>query len=324
MRLVLLSLVLALSACGIAQAQFDSTTPLSLTLTPTYPRPNSTAIVSVDSAVIDLNASTVTVSVNGEVAEEGSGVTNVSVPIGASGSTTRITVVAIQGAERYTQELLVRPGDVALVVEPLTTSHPFYKGGSLIASEGRLRLVALPELRTANGAAVNPTQLVYTWRLNGSIMQSSSGIGKSVITAAAPVRYRSAEVSVLVTTQDQSVVAESAVTISPADPLVRIYRTDPLLGTLFGAALRTPFVLGAEEEGFKGVGYHFADAPQFSWSVNGSPSETDDDITLRPTGDGSGTALVSLSARLQEPRQSAEASVSVRYGEERFLGIFGL
>ncbi|HYE22921.1 MAG TPA: hypothetical protein VEA92_00520 [Candidatus Paceibacterota bacterium] len=321
---VLLSVLFLSALAGAipAHAQVGAA-PITISISPQYPRPYQTIAITPRSTQLNLAASTVTVSVNGTVIEEGTGVLTAYTQVGAAGERSTIRVSVTSNGQTYTAETAVRPADVSLIVEPISTAHPFYKGGSLVASEGRVRLIAIPDIRTANGA-VAAENLVYTWRLGNQILESASGIGRSTLTATAPVRYRDANVSVTVSTQDSAVVAQATAAIAPVDPLVRIYRNDPLLGPIFDRAFSGTFAMNGEEDSFRMVPYYFAARPILSWTVNAVASGGDDDITVRATGSGRGSALLSATARHEENFQSADTSLSVRFGEDRALGIFGL
>jgi len=318
-------LLLGASLYGIpANAQLGGGESLSISINPQYPRPYQTISITPRSNLLNLSASTVTVSVNGAVVEKGSGVLTAYARVGGSGERTTIRVTAVSNGQTYSAETTVRPADVSLVVEPISTVHPFYKGGSLTASEGRVRLIALPDIRTAAGAQVANENLVYTWRLGSQILQSASGIGRSSLTATAPVRYRDANVSVTVSTQDSSVVAQATTAIAPVDPFIRIYRNDPLLGPLFDRAFTGTLGMTTDEESFRMVPYFFAARPQLSWSVNAVTSGSDEDITVRSTGNGRGSALITATAKRTENLQTADTTLTLRFGQERQLGIFGL
>lgn len=314
-------LVLGVGAAA-ANAQLGSTETLSVTLSPEYPRPYQVVTVSPESNLIDLAASQVVISVNGSVVYQGSGSESAQVAVGGPGQTTTITVRATNNGQVYSKSVEVRPADVALLLEPSASSHPFYKGGSLIATEGRLRLVAVPDLRTAAGVSLNPANLVYTWRNGNQLLTSASGIGKSVLSATAPVRYRDTVISVTVSTQDSSLVAQASAVISPTDPFVRIYENDPLLGPRFERALSGRITLADSEQTYRAVPYHFGTTPSLTWEVNGTASQVGQDITVRPAGSGRGTALLGVEAVTSAPRQTAEGSVSVLYGQQS-TGIFG-
>lgn len=304
------------------QAQ-TSTAPVTISLSPQYPRPNQTVSITPRSTLLNLTSSKVVVSVNGTVIEEGTGVLTAYTRAGAAGVRSTIRVSVTANGQTYTAETSIRPADVSLIVEPISTTHPFYKGGSLVASEGRVRLIAIPDIRTSAGA-VAAENLVYTWRLGNQVLESASGIGRSSLTATAPVRYRDANVSVTVATQDSSVVAQASTVIAPSDPLIRIYRNDPLLGPLFDRAFSGSFTMAGDEDSFRMVPYYFASRPALSWTVNSVASGGDDDITVRATGSGRGSALLSATARLESTFQNAATTLNVRFGQEGGLGIFGL
>lgn len=304
-----------------AHAQFG-TEPLSITINPTYPRPYQTVIITPESSLIDLSSSEVTVRVNGMVVLEGSGKERASAVMGAPGVATTISITVVNNGQTYTAQQTIRPADVALVLEPQSQTHEFYAGGALVASESRLRIIAIPDLRTSAGAPIAASNLVYTWRNGNQILEGASGIGKQVLSANAPVRYRDTNISVTVSSQDSSVVGYAQVMVSPVDPIVRIYENDPLLGPRYERALGRSVAIGGREATFRAVPYHFGSLPTLTWSVNGSASQTGRDITVRPAGSGTGRALLGVDAVSAEPRQAGESDVSVTFGEQR-NGLFG-
>jgi hypothetical protein len=325
MRIALLALLFAgYSLTAHAQA-LGGTDPLTLSVSPAYPRPYQAVNVAPRSTLIDLAGSTVKVSVDGTVVYEGSGTQGTQVRAGGLGERTTVTVtVTDSGGKTYTKQQVLRPAEVSLVLEPASTMHPFYQGGGLVASEGQVRLVALADLRTAPGTRLPASSLVYTWRLGSQILTDSSGIGRSTLTATAPVRYRNADVSVTVTTPDQSLVGEARTIVSATDPVARIYRNDPLLGPNFDAALSGRYPMPDTETTFRAVGYFFAVPPTFAWTVNSATSGTDKDITVRATGNGQGTAALSVTATEAASRRNAESRVTVDFGSARGFGFFGL
>lgn len=323
MCLLLLALLLH---TPVAHAQISSDEkPINSILTPTYPRPYQTATISPRSSLIDLSASTVVISVNGTVVQRGSGTQSAAVRIGGPGELTTIVVsVTAPGGRVYTDTILVRPADVALVVEPVTTTHPFYKGLPLVAPEGRVRLVAIPDVRTSATASVDPSTLVYTWKLGERVLTDASGIGRSVLVATAPIKYRDATVSLLVTSQDSSVVAQATAEISPRDPVVRMYPFDPLLGPNYDSALEGNYTLNATEGTLRAVPYFFSTQPSIEWSVGGVPQAAQRDITVRATGSGSGTSALEVKARIVGTPNIATSRSLLRFGEGTSpFNIFG-
>jgi len=325
LRVAILSILFLLTGNGVQAQGLPGSDPLTLVMTPQYPRPYQSVSIAPRSTLIDLSASTVRVSVNGARVYEGSGTQATTVRAGGLGERTTIVVTVTDPAGRtYSKQQVIRPAEVSLVVEPSSTSHPFYQGGGLVASEGRVRLVALADLRSAPGTRLSSANLIYTWRLGNRILTDSSGIGRSTLTAEAPVRYRNADITVTVTSPDNALVGEARTVISPVDPIARIYRNDPLLGPNFDVALTDTFSMQDTEATFRAIGYFFASPPTFSWTVNNATNGTDKDITVRATGSGQGTARLGLTATELATRRAAESRVTINFGSVSGFGFFGL
>ncbi len=152
---LLMLLLLAGSIAPVAHAQgLPSDDPLTLSITPSYPRPYQTVTIAPQSNLVDLSASTVKMSVNGAQVYQGSGTQPTSVRAGGLGERTTIVVTVTDPyGKTYTKTQVIRPAEVSLVMEPASTAPALYKGGSLVASEGRVRLVALAEWGKAYTAA---------------------------------------------------------------------------------------------------------------------------------------------------------------------------
>ena len=309
-----------------ASAQFSSEeNPVSVILTPNYPHPYQTVLVSPRSSLIDLTSSTVVISSNGVVVQRGSGTQGASVVMGGPGEETKV-VVTVTAANGKVSSVTVpiRPADAALVVEPATTVHPFYSGLPLTAPEGQVRLVAIPDLRTSPNTPIDPSKLVYTWKLGDRTLLDASGIGRSVLVATAPLRYRDADVTLLITSQDSKIVAETKTTIAPRDPLVRIYPFDPLLGADYDHALDTTYVLNSTEATLRAVPYFFSAPPAIEWSVGGTLQGAQKDLTVRSSGSGKGSASLEVRTKLPGTAQLANGRLTLRFGEGKSpLSIFG-
>jgi len=324
-RAVLLLLLVATFGISVNAQGISSGDALSLVIAPQYPRPYQTVTIAPRSSQIDLSSSNVRISVNGTNVYEGSGTQATSVRAGALGERTTVVVTVTDPAGGvYTKTQVIRPAEVSLVIEPASTAHPFYQGGGLVASEGRVRLVAIPDLRTAPGTRLPASSLVYTWRLGSRILTDSSGIGRSTLIATAPVRYRNADITVTVTSPDNTLVGEAKTVISAVDPVARIYRNDPLLGPNFDIALSGAFSMPDTEATFRAVGYFFAVPPVFAWTVNNNTNGTDKDITVRATGNGKGTARIGVTATETETRRNAGSQLTVDFGSSTGFGFFGL
>lgn len=305
-----------------AYAQFNTGDAISLDISPQNPHPYDTVTITPSSTSIDLAASAIAISLNGKVVANTTGGQSVPIVVGGPGEKTDISVSATTGGKTYTTDVILRPADVALVVEPLSTTHPFYLGAPLVATSGRVHIVAIPDLRTSPQVRLPASKLIYTWKLGDQVLEAQSGIGRSFLNAEATVQYRDANVSVTVTDPDSTLVAESTVNISPTDPIVRIYHEDPLMGPDFDTALTDSFSMRGEEDAFRAVSYFFRAQPSLSWSVNGQDVSSDKDVTVRATGTGQGDANLSVEADDSNTSQSASSQVSISFGAKR-TNIFG-
>lgn len=319
---VLLCAVFALPT----HAQYSSTEePVSLRMEPAYPKPYQTVTVVPKSSLIDLGSSQVSISVNGVLVQKGSGSQGASFAVGGAGETTKILLsVKASDGQTYTSTLTVRPADVALVVEPVSTTHPFYKGLPLLAPKGRVRLVAIPDIRSSSKTAIDPSTLVYTWKVGDQVLQGSSGIGRSVLVATAPVQYRDADITLTVTSPDQTYVAQARTTLAPSDPLVRIYTDDPLKGPDFDNALSGTYALNSAEATFRAVPYFFSVVPTYTWNVNNAAQGAQRTLTVRPTGSGAGRASLDIRTAITDTLESATARLVLNFGGSKSpLSIFG-
>lgn len=319
--------LLALPASAGAQALLPGSDPFTVSVLPEYPKPYDNILIKTGSTLLNLAECVVTVSVNGTVVQEDSGTRPATARMSGPGSATVIKVsVKDPSGAVYTKELTLRAADVALVIEPTSTTHPFYEGAAMVAPEGRVRLVALPDFRTAAGTPIPAKDLVYTWKNGDQILNDQSGIGRSVLDGVAPVRYRNAEITVTVTDKGHSFAGAASAVVAPTDPFILIYRTYPLLGTWFERAIGGSATLTDTEDSYRAVGYSFRNAPSYAWTVNGQANETDDDITVRVTTPGSGTAQVAVTATQGAGAflQRVEQAFSLNFSSSRSTGIFGL
>ncbi len=298
--------------------------PLTLDLNPQYPSPYQVITITPSSTVFDITSAVVSVTVDGKPFYKGTGSKGIDIQLGGPGTITTISITALAGGQTYTKKLVIQPATVALVVEPVSSTHPFYDGGGLVSSEGSVHIVALPDFRTSTGKLIDPSTLTYNWSLGDQALDSASGIGQSVLEATAPQKYRDATLSVTVTNSDNTMVAKTETVISPVDPITLVYRDDPLLGPLYDNALSNSYAMTGTEDTYLGVPYYFSGIPTLDWSVNGADSGTDPNITVRATGSGTGTAQIVFTANNPDSTLTANSTLSVLFGKSGSLGILGL
>lgn len=323
-----LVITLLLPAAVVAQSFGDigdNTSSFTISASPQYPSPYGTATLSFLSPTIDLTSATMTITVAGKNAYQGT-VRSFAVPLGKAGSITNIAVTIVSGGTTYAQTLKIQPQDVVLVAEPVASAPVLYPGKPAVPLEGSVRVVAATNLRGANGNASNPTALSYSWAVDGVQIANASGIGKATILVASPLQYRSREISVTVASQDGSLVGGAALSLSAEEPSVRVYENSPLLGIRFDRALSGTYTIGGVESTLYAAPFSLpttAGAPLLRWFLNGDAVQTGNVLTLRPTGSGRGTATLSLVASAGD-YSKATANLSLFFGEAPNSNFFGL
>jgi hypothetical protein len=248
------------------------------------------------------------------------------VQLGAAGSVTAIRAVITVGGSSYSQTLSIQPQDVSLIVEPIASAPPLYPGKPSIPIEGQVRLVAVASFADAKGVVANPSTYSYVWTIDGTEIADSSGIGKSSIIVSSPLQYRANDVSVAVTNPGTGATSGAALSLSPADPTVRIYENDPLLGIRFDHALSESYAINGAESTLFAAPFSLSTsggAPLIRWFLNGTAVQNGNSVTLRPAGSGEGNASLSLTASGGETA-SVTADLSLIFGSTKSSNFLGL
>lgn len=328
-RLLIILAFILLSPCTTLAQSLDSLAgsdePFTISINPRYPAPYSQATVSLLSSTLDLTNAAMDVSAGGKRIYQGS-VKPFSVALGKTGSATSVTITITVAGAAYPQSFIIQPQDVSLIAEPNASAPALYPGKPLVPLEGNTRVVAIANMRDISGKIIPAASLSYAWTVDGTQIANASGIGKESIIVASPLQYRDRSVSVVVKSQNGSLVGGASLSFSPAEPLLRVYKNDPLLGILFDHALSGTYAITDTEATLYGVPYSFpllSGAPRIQWFLNGNPAQTGDSITLRPSGEGGGSASLSISASAGTGA-NAITDLLLSFGKEKSFNFFGL
>jgi hypothetical protein len=274
--------------------------PLSITLSPTYP--GAYESVTAEVAGIEIDTATISWFLDGKSIARGAGLKSVSFETGALGRTMVLQAVAAtsRGDKRATKE--ITPAQVDLVAETNGYAPPFYRGKILNAEESTVRIVALPTFITPSGRELSPSALTYQWTRNGQVVGGASGRGQNVLTVRDLYITGQAKIGVEARSDDGTLVAGSILTLETHDPLLLFYENDPLLGVRYERALGDLFELSKTESTFVAVPYFVSvtrhDDPTltYAWRLNNEPiavQESKNAITFRQDG-GGGVAEITL------------------------------
>jgi hypothetical protein len=308
----------------VSAQSFNNTAPFSLSITPQYPAPFSEAVLTPISNQVDISNAIMTVLVGGKQIYQGAA-QSLAIPLGAAGTVTTVKVTMTSNGSSFSQTFSLRPQDIALIAEPVSTAPVLYAGKPLVPLEGSVRMVAIANFKDSKGKPVDAAKLSYSWTVDDTRIADGSGIGKDTLLVASPRQYRSRDVSVSVQSQDGSVSSGASFTLSPQEPIVRLYENDPLLGILYDRAIADSFSIQNVEKSLFAAPYSFPSGPMtLSWFLNGARAQTGNAITLRPTGAGAGAASLSFTATSGDS-VTTTTNLSLSFGAAKGgLGIFGL
>jgi hypothetical protein len=325
-----------LLVAGIAHAQSLGTgvDPVQYIVAPETPGPHQSVSITVQGVGTFLGDATVTWSVNGAIAKQGTGASDFSFTTGNLGQQTTIKLTidsATQGT--ITHLFTFIPSTIDLVWEADTSVPPLYRGHALYTPGSTLKVVAFPTV-IVGGKKVAAESLSYQWSINDNPVPASSGTGKSTLSFIGDQLNDGESVAVDVYFGSLK-VGRGELTIPAAQPQILFYNKDALRGIVWDQALPSAIALNATEITIFAQPYFFANNGSWSWNwtMQGSPvtgPDTDKGLlTLRQTGAGQGNA--DLTASIQNLSgtqlvQSAQAALQIVFGQKAsgistFFGI---
>lgn len=278
---------------------------ISFGLLPENPRPNSNTTITIETFSFNLNAATIRWYVNGVLKKEGKGVKELTVTTGVLGSVTNITINISTPQGELTKNIVIRPSSVDILWEAQTYTPPFFKGKSLFTHQSNIKFTAIPQI-SVNGKNVPATDLLYTWSKDGEVMSQQSGYGKQSIGITGSVISRNLDIEVTVEDPKTGVTAYTTTQISPTDPEIVMYVSDPLYGTQYNKAITDNIVLSKAEVTFEAVPFFFSTSHEnltnnmsYNWLINGADIDDGKNTNkrvFRKVGDTTGISNISLNA----------------------------
>lgn len=293
----LFAAMLLLPACAYA---------LEIGVEPEHPKPGDSVMLTVADYGGNTSNTTYVWSVNNAVVAQGVGQTSIALVAGTLGNAQTVQVLAIEnGRARESTTFTIRPSSVDLVWEGNTYSRPFFLGRPLPNGQSTVTVLAIPHLG-AGKTEVASNNVIYTWKVNGVLLEKQSGYGKSSAVLSAPKFNAAFTVSVQASTMDGGSVAENTTVIEPHIPTTVFYEDAPLLGVRFDKAITGSFPFASDEVSFIGYPLFVNDlgALSYAWSLDGSVFDTDSSYprmaTFKKIGTGAGNHEISFSFKNPE------------------------
>ncbi|OGZ04316.1 MAG: hypothetical protein A2648_01050 [Candidatus Lloydbacteria bacterium RIFCSPHIGHO2_01_FULL_41_20] len=307
-------------------AQTIESNQISATISPEQPGPQEKVTISLVSFAINLDRSSITWTLDGKKSLSGAGEKKFSFTTGVVGETSRVSVSIVSpSGEVIPKSFSITPEELTLIWEaPDSYTPPFYKGKALPSSQGSIKIVAMPNIKSG-GVITKPENLLYKWRRNDKAAQDASGFGKNTFSIRNSITDIFEKIEVTVTSADGSISALSGITISIVNPQVAFYENRPLEGVYYESVLPGNFVLDNEEIKINAEPYYFSSTNKnkldfaFSWLVGGKETVSDKSdpsaISLRIERGASGSSNISLSVKnAKKILQEATANLTVKFG----------
>lgn len=292
---------------------------LSISLSSRSAEPGKRLVLFLESSSINLSGSEATWYKDGGLLKKGSAKDQVSFIVNGT-KTIQIKVAVTDAMGKVTTAIKeITPQSVSLFWQTDGFVPPFYKGRARLGFEGTVTFVPVGTILGRSGQVLSPQNLIYTWKVNGKILGSLSGLGKNTLTRQSDIISRPFEVTLEISSPDGQGLAEAYALVEPSliDPV--IYEDNPLLGLLLERA-GTQGLLMQEPEIQAFVVPYFASARfmgdpsvQTVWQINGEAGTESSPwaIRIRQNGD---RGLATLTVGVNNPSvdlQSGQGSATV-------------
>jgi len=304
----LLLFVSILGFSTIAKAQGTSLTQseIEINMIPESPKPGQLVQITLNSFITDINSANITWKVNGKIQKTGVGEKVFSFTVGEIGVRTTIDIgVRTKEGEVINKTIIIKPVSVDLIWQSEGFVPPFYKGKSMFSHQNKITVIAMPHITSGSGVETSSKNLIYTWKKDGSVIESASGYGKNSYTFEGSLISRPIGIEINVSSPTASDTGYAYTTITPSEPSIIFYKKDPLYGIEFQKALSGNVNLeNSDEISVVGMPFFFGSITAnsreliYKWSINGSfinndPSQTTQ--VFRQKEGTSGMSNISLS-----------------------------
>lgn len=294
--------------------------PVYFNIEPQNPGPNQAVTATLTSFSTNLDSADISWFINGALDKRGVGIKTLSFQIGDLGKTTTVSVtIRTQEGSIVEKSISISPAEIEIFVEADSYTPPFYRGKALFAHQGDARIIALPRFVNSSGTRINPANLIYTWKKNGTVAQDASGFGKQSFSVEGTVIAKPIQLEVVVSTQDSSITGTARASLFPAGAKVLVYEESPLYGIRFGTAVTNNFDLSQDEATFTAIPYFFSAKSTgsilYSWLMNNQSAGVGGSVTFRNETGAAGLSQITVKAE--------NTSKILQFGSKNFTVSFG-
>lgn len=261
----------------VAQGQIADmiNSDVAVGVSPDSPKPNEPVTVTIETYSFNLDSANTKWYVNGKLAQEGKGLKTLTFQARDLGQPSVVKIVIDSNTGQITKSVTITPNVVTILWEANTYTPPFFKGKSLFSHQSTVTLMAQPQI-VVGGKIVSPTNLIYKWRKNGTILGNQNGYGRQTLTLDGSVISREMKIFVEVEDPRSGAIASGVINLNPIEPEMVVYAVDPLYGIQYNKAIIGKLPLTGREVTLTAVPYFFSDisatnndSTSYNWSING-------------------------------------------------------
>ncbi len=320
--ILILVATLALYAYPV-EAQLK-TSDVTLNITPLFPTPNQTVSANLESFAIDLDKTNIAWLLNSQEKISGVGKKAFSFNVGGTGVSLSIEArISTVTGQNIIKRAVITPADIDMMWEAFDSyAPPFYRGKTMVSTEGSFKVVAMPNLINSFGK-VNPASLSYSWVKDETPQPDLSGWGKNYFVFKNSSLDNENTISVAVSDAFGGANTQGEITLQTGTPEIIFYENNPLLGVNYDNAVRDGFLINKTGSTLVAAPYFFSPNDlsskdlSFTWSLNGEGIATPvpkNILSIKPAEGQGGSAVIKIAINnAQTLFQSLEKELNVSF-----------
>ena len=288
---------------------------LTIDLDPLFPTPESEFTASINDYALPIQGIGINWYLDGKELTESANIRTISLTSKKLGQKTTLkAVIPLPGGSSVEVEKVINPMYLDIIIEPQTRTPAFYTGRALPSTGSTVNATAV-----LNGN-IESSNLLYTWRLNNTVLEGGSVRNKDTVTFTMP-QGPYATLSLEIRTGEGEPLARRIFDITNHAPELAFYEVTTLYGLKQKALLeRTPLVgssISVRAEPYYLDVSTYNDPDHLEWKIGGTRSANSSsnpyEITLAAQGGGGSTGINFHVRNTVQLLQGAQGNFSVSY-----------
>ncbi len=296
---------LLLPAFSRAQISNAGIEDLTIETYPKNPGAFTSTTISLSSYSDFVDTAKITWKLNGKLMLSGIGKKQYSFTTGSFGTASVIEVVLTPTSGLpTTKRIQITPMGIDLLWEATDSIvPPMYRGKALPASESKIRIVAIPQIKSDSGNLIDQYNMLYNWKQNYEQSVSDSGFGKNSFDIDTSYLNPTEHIEVSASTRDGGSSIDTDINIRTGNPFIIWYPMSPLYGPIFEHAITGDYPVAASSISILAEPYFFSPGNpnskslSYEWTLNGQKIDTPqipNTLFLQRNNSSKGTAPVSV------------------------------